>query len=287
MTIVQQPGTIGQLTPQPSDFLIVLASAAGFCIYEAVNAKVTYGLLFSVAKGRTDEMKQFFTKKACLNFYKMTYFTFATIWGYYVLKPTGWLPWHIGGSLSINEGFDIWYKDMPFAPVPRSIQIYGLVTFGFHLGDWFAMAFFRDITSDYNEMTLHHIATFGCYFAMIANNQRLGYVAFYLHDIADIFTTMGRTLSSTKLESLIIFCVVCLLSSWVWTRLIVLPQILFRLVTTPVNECMFYIQTLNMLQISMLQLMHVYWFYLIAGMAAHKLRTGKTEDTQNAKVKQK
>jgi hypothetical protein len=41
---------------------------------------------------------------------------------------------------------------------------------GFHVGDWFAMEFFREKTSDYYEMSLHHIATFACYFATISNN---------------------------------------------------------------------------------------------------------------------
>lgn len=60
---------------------------------------------------------------------------------------------------------------------------------------------------------------------------------------------------------------------------------LYRVITNPVNECMYYLQSLNAVQSSCLQLMHVYWFYLIVGMAAHKLRTGQLEDSQNKKVK--
>lgn len=245
VTLKQQPGAIADQTPDVSDFVVVLASAVVCCLYEALNHKVVYGVFHSVAKGNTDELKHFFADKACLNFYKCTYFTFATVWGYLVLAPTGWLPWHLGGVLSLYESFNLVSENTPFVPVSRPIQLYGLITMGFHLGDWFAMALFRVRTSDHGEMTLHHIATFSCYFAIISNNMRIGYVAFFLHDIADIFTTMGRTVSSTRLEFLTVPVIVCLLSTWVWTRLFVLPQLLYRIITTPTTEIMYYPMTLN------------------------------------------
>jgi hypothetical protein len=80
----------------------MIASAVAFCCYEFLNQRLTYTLLYSVAKGDTNDMKHFYTSKACFNFYKMQYFIFATVWGYLSLKPTGWLPWHLGGNLEIG-----------------------------------------------------------------------------------------------------------------------------------------------------------------------------------------
>jgi len=264
-----------------------LASAAFFVAYEIVNKWLTLGIMSKVAKGDTPEMKEFYASKACFNSYKMQYFIFATIWGYLVLEPSGWLNWEIGGTLTIPEQTKLLLPTMPFKAVPRGMQMYALVTMGFHAGDWFAMAFIREVTNDYYEMTLHHISTITCYFVTVTTNITLGFVGFYLHDIADIFTTMGRMVSATKFEGASIAVAVCLLSSWIWTRLWILPQYMYAVWTTPVHESMYYLQWFNAIQTLVLQFLHIYWFYLIAGMVVHKLKTGKTEDTMGRKVSTK
>ena len=43
--------------------------------------------------------------KALRFFFMMQYFFVAAVWGYIVLKPTKWLPWQLGGDLSIEEAF--------------------------------------------------------------------------------------------------------------------------------------------------------------------------------------
>lgn len=157
---------------------------------------------------------------------------------------------------------------------------------GYHLSDWFNLTFVRERASDFNEMSLHHLATFTCYFAAIWGNYLvIGGVVAYLHDIADIFTTTARVLNSTHYEKSALVCFIFLLASWVWTRLYVLPQFLYRLLTDRFPESMLYFQRFNAVLLGILQLLHIYWFILLAQMAIHKAKTGKAEDLQNQKVK--
>ena len=80
----------------------------------------------------------------------------AAIYGYFVLKPTGWLPWQIGGSSSVEDSFALTTlksePPMPYAKTPRSVMIYGLVTMGYHFSDQVYSAFFKERASDYWEM---------------------------------------------------------------------------------------------------------------------------------------
>lgn len=68
----------------------------------------------------------------------MQYFTAATIWGYSVLKNTGWLPWEIGGNKYLPVAFldSIMRPDpMPYMKCPRPVLVYALGTMGYHFGD--------------------------------------------------------------------------------------------------------------------------------------------------------
>lgn len=275
---------IGDQSPKLSDALIVIASGAFFVLYEYINKWLTLDFIRKLVKGETPELRDFYAKKACFNSYKMQYFAFATVWGYRVLKPSGWLNWELGGDISIAEMTKLLLGTMPYMPIPRDLQIYALVTMGFHTGDWFAMVFIREATSDYYEMTLHHIATFTCYYTALLTNASLGFVGFFLHDIADIFTTMGRMLSSTNFEGASLACGICLITTWIWTRLYILPHYLVAMWTVPVQEGVAYLQWMNCFQTMVLQVMHIYWFYLIVGMILHKLKGGKLEDTQSSPV---
>ena len=73
----------------------------------------------------------------------------------------------------------------------------------------------------------------------------IGGVVAYLHDIADIFTTSARVFNTTHYEKSALACFVLLLASWVWTRLYVLPQILYRVLTDPFPESMLIFQRFN------------------------------------------
>lgn len=89
-----------------TDFWIVLLGALISTVWERISHSIFYPIFAPVAKGDDHEMRTFNTNKACRYFYQCQYFIIATIWGYHVLKPTGLLPWELGGEISVNESFD-------------------------------------------------------------------------------------------------------------------------------------------------------------------------------------
>jgi len=87
-----------------SDLWIMVVGAFVCLVWEHVSHSLSYDFFAQHTKGDGDQqLKKFYTNKACRTFWQMQYFFIATIWGYMVLKPTGWLPWEIGGDKPLWE----------------------------------------------------------------------------------------------------------------------------------------------------------------------------------------
>lgn len=103
---------------------------------------------------------------------------------------------------------------------------------GYHVGGLITHFFSAKKANDFIEMGLHHIVAIylfgGCY---LFNAWEVGSTIAFLHDIADVTTNVMKTLSESrfKKESAITF--VLHMSIWFWTRLIVLPYLIFLIFT--------------------------------------------------------
>ena len=106
-------------------------------LWENASNAVMYEFFKHHSKGDDEFAKKYNTMKGCRTFWQIQYFSVAAIWGYIVLKPTGWLPWEIGGDKTIFEA----YKDslqldkQPYMHCPRPVIVYALGTMGYHFGD--------------------------------------------------------------------------------------------------------------------------------------------------------
>lgn len=192
-------------------------------------------------------MKRFYTNKMCKTFYKFQYFTGASIWGYWVLSSTGWLPWHIGGIGPIQEAHHAAFSSlgvMPYFKCPRPVLVYALGTMGYHVFDAI-LGVMRERESDFWEMQLHHVATVSLIFCMIfGNNLGGGCMIAYLHDLADITVQAVKCISCTNYGNLTLVVYFFFISAWFWTRLYVFPQILFYVWTGDyqVSACWYFMR---------------------------------------------
>jgi hypothetical protein len=92
--------------------------------------------------------------------------------------------------------------------------------------------FFAERLSDWEEMMLHHIATSCLYFGYIfSNHQGIGAVIAFLHDIADIWATAAKGFNSTKYNTGAVICFVIMVITWFYTRLVVLPLVIYSIFT--------------------------------------------------------
>ena len=65
-----------------------------------------------------------------------------------------------------------------------------------------------------------------------------------------------------------------MLSAWLWTRLIVLPQIIYQIMTNDFDPLVLVFIRINGVFLCVLQFLHAYWFYLFILMILHKIKTG-------------
>jgi len=78
---------------------------------------------------------------------------------------------------------------------------YSLVSLGYYLDDLLAHLFFREKSSDFWEMILHHLLTIGLLAGMILMNAIYpGTIIGFLHGINDITIAASRICSHTEFK---------------------------------------------------------------------------------------
>ena len=157
----------------------------------------------------------------------------SSVWGYHTLKNSPWLPWYLGGQHpegSIEQGL----AGM-FLKTPPGTHCYILFTFGYHFYNFVNHFFVAERTNDWREMMLHHIAAVALYFGFIlANCMGVGVFGAWLHDLADCWVTITRFFNSFEQTSKItLFTFVMMLFVWFYTRLFILPQLIYKVLIYP------------------------------------------------------
>lgn len=150
------------------------------------------------------------------------------------------------------------------------------------------------VRHDYMEMMLHHIVTMFLYgFSYILNITLGGAVVMYLHDIADIFTQYVRCFCETTFGTATLISALGMTVTWFYTRILVFPYFIYVCCVQVPN--IFHGKnffTLNFMGIhlSILFVLHVYWFGLLLR-AISKFATGgklqEASDEQREKQKVK
>jgi len=91
-----------------TDLWIMLVSAVFWGLEIHLNQWAFAGFFAKVCKEKKEgDQRKFYLEKSNRSSYQTIYFTIATIYGYYVLKDTNWLPWQLGGENSIELTVDI------------------------------------------------------------------------------------------------------------------------------------------------------------------------------------
>lgn len=254
-------------------------AAVVFGIIEYISKKIFLILLLPVCKVQSNlKEREMRSKKAAKGFYKCCYFMFSVSWGYYVLKDTNYLPRSLGGSGDIvNSWIDV---EAP-THVP-GLKMYGLVTMGYHVGGLVSHTLFEMHRKDYIEMMLHHIVAFYLFFGYyMANVWEIGTVIAFLHDIADITTSLCVALSETRYQIPTLLIFLSNLAIWAWTRLYVLPfEMIYHgiVVNAPAFNKPLCLPGFVYL-LSCMVMLHAYWFYLFICIFGRYTKTGVAEDT--------
>lgn len=165
------------------------------------------------------------SKKGAACIYKFIYFCSVSIWGYMIMKDEPWMPTYLGGKGDIANAF----KDYPYTVVSQKLKDYIVITQGYHLTS-LIIHLTSERRNDFVEMTLHHIVAMylfsGCY---LINCIDIGSVCAFLHDLADVTTSLVKAFGETNYKTCTIVCFITNMLVWAYTRNLILPYIIYNI----------------------------------------------------------
>ena len=152
---------------------------------------------------------------------------------------------------------------------------------GYHVGGLITH-FFGTRTNNFIEMGLHHVVAIylfgGCY---LFNVWELGTVIAYLHDIADVTTNIIKTLTESSDKKLIGFVFVTHMGVWFWTRLLVLPYLIYNVYFMNPDMGNKIVMPFFCWLLSCMFVLHWFWFMMFVNALQKYLKFGQTEDVHN------
>jgi hypothetical protein len=210
--------------------------------------------------------------------YKFSYFTFASVFGWYTLKDSFILPPSLGGKGDLYDTF----KTFPTVDLPPLYHLYFTGTMGYHIGGLISLFFAKEKQNDYIEMMFHHLVTFYLYAFSYLTNTLIGGVVAYIHDIGDIFVSWTRIWAESEYKRTTGYSFVLTILVWIYTRLIMFPMCIY--VSTYKLEVYAgspYIKPIFGFLMGCLYILHVYWFILCCRILMNFCKTNSTDDLQN------
>jgi len=113
--------------PQITELWKAVVSGVIFIVLKKGIIKYSYDFNLPYIKNQDIETKEEThrrTLKMGKYWFALGYFTFATSYGYYVLKDEPWFPYYLGGKA---EGFLDMFADAPFIPVCQGAVTYAML----------------------------------------------------------------------------------------------------------------------------------------------------------------
>ncbi|XP_073466378.1 ceramide synthase 2 [Aquarana catesbeiana] len=204
-------------------------------------------------------------REACWRF---TFYLIAFIAGIAVLIDKPWF----------HDLREVW-RDFPKQTMLPSQYWYYMIELGFYWSLLFRVAF--DVKrKDFKEQIIHHVATIILIsFSWCANYIRVGTLVMVIHDSSDFFLESAKMFNyagwiDTCNNIFVVFALVFII-----TRIIILPFWILHCTWVYPLEIYppFFGYYFFNVMLWVLQCLHIFWAYLILGMA-HKFLTGKLEE---------
>nr|CDJ85814.1 TRAM LAG1 CLN8 homology domain containing protein [Haemonchus contortus] len=216
-------------------------------------------------------------------FWRFSYYTFAFIYGCFVLWNKSWL-WDVKQC----------WIGYPFHPIDDSVWWYYIIETSFYYSLLFGSIF--DVKrSDFWQMIIHHVVTIGLLSTSFTINfVRAGTLVLISHDVADILLEFGKlTRYDRNLKSLTNAVFVVFLTGWILTRLGYYPLVLVRSalfeaadLIQPDYELLDlaqvpYAPRLIILMLFALLVLHIFWTIIILKIVAKTITEGEAGDVRS------
>lgn len=271
--------------PKYSDFYLALASGIVITfIFEIFHYTLTgFASKFISEKYQgPDRLERGEKMIKCV--FKGTYFTFASVFAYAIAKNSFFMPKSLGGQGELESIF----TGTPYFDKTNLgyLKEYFMMQLGYHSSSLLILLTGKT-RNDFIEMLLHHSITVTLLsLAYLMNYWPISLLILLTHDISDVFVCFCRVFVDTDYKKTAFALYVCLMVSWVYTRLYVFPFQLLRVscYSSRNNPEVFNeIHGLGVLGTiaHILVFLHVYWFYLLLKMGRKFTKKFKADDIQN------
>lgn len=207
------------------------------------------------------------TKKFAEASWRFIFYCFAFTFGMSILLQSPWF-W---------DNIECW-NDYPRQSLWPSVYYYYMIEGGFYMA--LACSLVNDVKrKDFHQQVIHHLATiFLIVFSYVANFVRVGSLVMAIHDVSDIFLELAKCFVYAKWKVadtiFTLFAVIFIVSRIFVYPYAVLHNTLVKSMWlfSPYAGYFFF----NFLLI-VLQLLHIFWAYIIISMAVRMARVGKLE----------
>lgn len=201
--------------------------------------------------------------------FKMVWFVSVVSYEWQCLWDMPWLPKFLGG-----KGEGSFFEQGPAEELTTFYEI----QLAYHAHSML----FAFMVGAKPEMHLHHLVTILLIFLSDAMGyRRIGAVVFTLHDTPDIVGCAIKAAVVAEEKMLAINIYVVLLAAWGYFRLYLLPTLIIEIIhsSNPYSHRVFFSVLL-----SVLVLLHYFWYLQFLLMAYNMRRTGKTRDISETVV---
>uniref|UniRef100_A0A803J8K2 Ceramide synthase 4 n=2 Tax=Xenopus tropicalis TaxID=8364 RepID=A0A803J8K2_XENTR len=226
---------------------------------------------------RRNQDRPSISKKFCEASWRFVFYVISFLTGLVLLNDKPWL-W---------DQREFW-TDYPYQPLISSLYWYYIMELGFYSSLLLTISF--DVKrKDLKEQIVHHLATiFLIIFSYCANYIRAGSLVMLLHDTADYILELAKMFNYSKWKRVcdvlfIIFAVV-----FIVTRLVLLPtRVIYSTYyfSMEIFQPFFGYYFFNVL-LMVLQILHVFWAYLILRMVYRFTFVGTVENDVRSDIEE-
>jgi len=170
--------------------------------------------------------------------------------------------------------------------MPWDLKVYYQISLGYHLHSLAYHSFWTKRRNDFIEMLLHHLVTvFLIGFSYMFNWLKVGLLVMLVHDVSDIPGYLVRIFVDTKYLVCTLISYALLLVGWGYLRLYVFPMVIIRSIFVDAanfnersDRRSIPAVTIFLVMLSVLTVLHYYWYALFIRMGMMAASSGKAED---------
>ena len=214
----------------PSIFILPIIIIVKYIIEKLAKYPVEYCMARKYKYPANKEMEtraNIYRTKLARHIYKISYYTFITIFGYIVLKPLDFFPKSMLGNGSTYNLFIKGYPASHFFKKTKYFDLYYNTCLAYFSYEFITLLIMTK-QSDFIYMLLHHVCTLSLIiFSFLTNYSNIGSLILFFHNQTDIHLHVVQFFIQTDHKFLTGFLGIVLMLDFIYMRQYVFGEIMY------------------------------------------------------------